>query len=260
MKNDLTFSIITCTWNSIRTVSETIDSVNQQDYSRVQQIFVDGGSTDGTIEFVQSHCPDALILRDVKGGISHAMNVGIKAASGDVIAHLHSDDYYVAPDVLSAVALALGSGAQWAYGNIDVLRYGEYVNAEYPMRPFSISRYAAGRASVSHPAVFVRAAAFREVGLFDESLKYAMDIDLWFRLGARYAPVQLDRSLTVFREHDGSLSTANKLKAREEDWRVRMRYFSQAPLETMFYGVRQWRQVRRLRREFALPSARVRSP
>lgn len=246
--HSLGFSVITCTWNSAATVRDTIESVHAQAHRKVEHIFVDGGSDDGTLEIIEALCPTAIVLRNVKGGISRAMNAGIEAATGDVVSHLHSDDYYAAPDVLTVVAEQMAGGAAWAYGKIDLLREGKVVSADYTMRPFSLQRYAAGAVSVPHPATFVRRDAFRTVGLFDESLKYAMDIDLWFRLGARYAPTQIDRVLTVFREHPGSLSTANVLKAREEEWRVRRRYFRQAPLATLRFGLRQARRVWRIKR------------
>jgi glycosyltransferase involved in cell wall biosynthesis len=251
MISKLSFSIVTCTWNSAATLAKTIQSVQSLDYPSVQHIFVDGGSTDGTLEIVKSCCPDAIVLHNIKGGISHAMNVGTANATGDVIAHLHSDDYYKSPDVLTIVESSLSSGARWAFGNIDILRHGKHVNAEYPMRAFSLSRFAAGRVSVLHPAVFIRRSALNEVGGFDETLKYAMDIDLWFRLGARYQPVLIDRSLAVFREHDGSLSTKNKLQARQEEWRVRQRYFCKHPLETVYFGLRNLKRVRQIRKEMA---------
>ena len=253
MAPTLKFSIVTCTWNSVATLGDTISSLQAQDYPHVENIFVDGGSTDGTLEMIAERCPNAIVLRDVKGGISRAMNAGVDAATGDVIAHLHSDDYYAVPDVLSRVASVFEAhpACQWVYGNIDILRNGVLHPADYPLRPFTFRRYAAGYASVPHPAVFVRREAFAAVGAFDVSLKYAMDIDLWLRLGRHCLPIQIDASLTVFREHEGSLSTANKLKARHEEWQVRRRYFVQVPIETMIFGLRYLRRTQRIRRELA---------
>lgn len=243
------FSVVTCTWNSAATVRDTIHSVLAQQHAKVEHIFVDGGSDDGTLEIIQELCPTAIVLRNVKGGISRAMNAGIEAATGEVISHLHSDDYYADHDVLAVVADHMADGAAWAYGKIDLLRGGVLVSADYPMRQFTLRRYAAGAASVPHPATFVRREAFKTVGMFDETLKYAMDIDLWFRLGARYAPRQINRVLTVFREHPGSLSTANMLKARQEEWRVRRGYFRLAPLATLRFALRQARRVWRIKRD-----------
>lgn len=245
------FSIITCTWNSAATLPQTIASVQAQRGVEVEHVFVDGGSTDGTLEQITSMAPQALVLRNVRGGISRAMNEGIKAATGDVIAHLHSDDYYCDEQVLSDVAAALDGGLFWLVGRIDVLKDDRIQHV--PANPTALTRssYTRGAVSIPHPAVFIRRQVFQQQGMFDESLRYAMDIDLWMRLLPVYQPLQLNRTLAVFREHAGSVSTANVLAAREEEFRVRQRYAGRHPLDALIYRLRFMRRMRRLRRQLA---------
>ena len=253
MSRPLEFSIVTCTFNSVATLADTIDSVRRQRYPRVNHIFVDGGSTDGTLEMIAERCPGATVLEKVRGGISAAMNAGIDAARGDLVAHLHSDDYYVDANVLARVAERFDAepAKQWAYGRIHLLMEGLIHPVNAPMRKFTFHGYAAGRASIPHPAVFIRRGIFDALGRFDTSLKYAMDIDFWLRLGRHHEPIQIDAPLTVFREHSGSLSTKNRIAARREEWRVRLRYFPEAPLATAAFGVWHLRRMQRLRREHA---------
>jgi glycosyltransferase involved in cell wall biosynthesis len=244
MPNSLLFSIVTCTWNSAATLADTLASVRAQTCADVEHIFVDGGSTDATLAMLEAYPGRKRILRDVGGGIARAMNEGIRAASGDIVAHLHSDDYYADPEVLQTVAARFaGAGVDWVYGNIQVLKEGRLL-PPHRMPPFSYSSFAAGKASVPHPAVFIRRAVFEQVGLFDEQLKYAMDIDLWLRLGQRARPALVERPLTVFRDHAGSLSSANKLKARREEFQVRKRHMGKAPLA---FGVFCLRYLKRMR-------------
>ena len=234
--NTPTFSIVTCTWNSAATLADTLASVQRQTCQDVEHIFVDGGSTDG-------------VLRDVGGGISRAMNQGIEAATGEYVAHLHSDDYYAADDVLETVAQRFASErVDWVFGTVQVLKDGQLI-PPYRMVPFSYRAFAAGRASVPHPAVFIRKSAFGRVGMFDETLKYAMDIDLWLRLGKVARPAPIARPLTVFRDHAGSVSSANKIKARQEEFQVRRRYLKQAPLAFGIYCLRYAKRMRTLRAE-----------
>lgn len=243
------FSIVTCTWNSGATLAETIRSVRMQTHPDVEHIFVDGGSTDGTLQLIERECPRALVLRGVSGGISRAMNAGVRAATGDVVAHLHSDDFYADGQVLSRVANALqDGGAMWAFGGMDTLRDGVRQPAARRVRAYSPERYAGGGVAILHPTVFIRREVFDTLGMFDESLRYAMDIDLWLRIGPCFAPVEIDATLAVFRVHSGSLSTANSTAARLEEWQVRRRYLARWPMATLLCGLRHWRMAERARR------------
>jgi len=241
------FSIITCTLNSAATVGETIASVLRQTHTDFEYIFVDGGSTDATLDIIERKCPTATVLHGVRGGISRAMNAGLDVAKGEVIAHLHSDDYYAGPDVLVAVDRALtDSGRLWACGEMDLLRDGKRTRAMRRPLPFTGRRYAMGSVTIFHPTVFITRELFRLVGGFDERLRFAMDIDLWLRIGALCTPVEINRPLTVFRQHSGSVSTANLRAARAEEFMVRKRYARRWPLETAIYSLRHWRRMRRL--------------
>lgn len=254
------FSIVTCTWNSAATLAETIRSVLAQDFPDVEHVFVDGGSTDGTLELIARECPKATVHHGVSGGISRAMNAGIQAATGDVIAHLHSDDFYADSQVLSRVAVALSdSGRMWAFGGMDTLRDGVRQVAPRRVRSFSPARYASGGVAILHPTVFIRRQVFDVVGLFDESLRYAMDIDLWLRIGPLFAPVEVNATLAVFRVHAGSASTANAPAARREEWQVRRRYLARWPLATFVCAMRHHRMAARERRLLALPRPKAKA-
>lgn len=249
MPNKPAFSIVTCTWNSAATLGDTLASVASQTLRDLEHIFVDGGSTDGTLEMIDAWPGNKRVLRDVQGGISQAMNEGIRHATGEFIAHLHSDDYYFSNDVLATVAERFAANkVDWVFGNIQVLKDG-VLGPPHAINPFSYWSLAAGKAFVPHPAVFVRKSAFERVGLFDERLKYAMDIDLWLRLGAVACPATVDRTFTVFRDHAGSVSSANKIKARQEEFSVRRRHMGKAPLAFAIYSLRYLKRMRQLRRE-----------
>jgi glycosyltransferase involved in cell wall biosynthesis len=99
------------------TLAETVRSVQAQDFSDYEQLFVDGNSTDGTLDYLRTLPGQVRIIEGATGGISRAMNVGIREARGEYICHLHSDDYFASPAVLSLVAQAFAkSGARWLFG------------------------------------------------------------------------------------------------------------------------------------------------
>ncbi len=246
------FSIITCTWNSEPYLAESISSVLAQDYPDIEYIFVDGGSTDGTLDRIRSLRRPYTLLENVRGGIGRAMNEGARVATGDVIHHLHGDDYYLHSGVLSEVAKRFETtGADWVVGRFMRVRNGSRTLDELVQRDFSFSRLLNGSFFCPHQSTFVSGPLFKSLGGFNENLRYAMDLDLWLRIGLRHRPALVEGALGVFREHAGSTSTSSVeaiLKARQEELGVRMQYFGRAPFAAATYYARHLVRTRRLRK------------
>jgi len=242
------FSIITCTWNSEPHLAQSIASVLAQDYSNFEYIFVDGGSTDGTLERIRSIPRPVRLIENVRGGVPVAMNRGLAAASGDVIAHLHSDDYYLHPHVLSRVAEAMKrTGRHWAIGICPFDRDGK-LDYPPPRLRYSYFNYVAARFTITHPAIFVGREVWQKVGVFDETCRYTSDIDLWLRIGRKFEPVLVDENLAAFRAHAGSRSTADVWAARSEELRVRRKHALLHPLAAALGLARLGLYYRRLAR------------
>ena len=239
-------SVVTCTRNSEPYLAECIESVLAQSYCDIEYILVDGGSTDGTLQRIEAIGRPIKIIRDVRGGISCAMNAGILAASGDVIAHLHSDDYYLGPSVLSQVAAAMEDETfGWCFGRVKRIINGNLVSENYSAPSYSPMRLLQGN-FIPHPATFVRRSLINQVGRFNESLKYAMDYDLWLRLSKISPAKELHVPLTAFREHDGSLSTSNRQAAMQEDYQIRISHCADNPVALLEHRLRYWVRRRRL--------------
>jgi len=234
-------SVITSTWNSEPFIDQCIASVQSQKHADIEHVFVDGGSTDGTLEKIRALSGNVRWVTDVRGGISNAMNVGAKMATGDVIAHLHGDDYYCHDSVLSIVSEELRlSQSPWLFGRILSDVSGNLVKPNWKMPKYSYGRLLRGN-FIAHPATFVDRQLFLDAGGFDESLKYAMDYDLWLRLAAKHMPAYVDDYLAVFRRHEGSTSTANFEKAFREDHAVRSRYISGLTSRSFHNAIYHWR-------------------
>jgi glycosyltransferase involved in cell wall biosynthesis len=219
------FSVVVCCWNSIKYIKQCVKSVLEQAYTSYEIVFVDGGSTDGTLDYISSVEATKTVLNDVRGGIAKAMNAGIEAARGEVISHLHADDYYLNQRVLERVRTVFAShpGLAWVFGRFKNDIDGEIMDPPYPFRRYS--RWTLLRRNiVPHCATFVTARVFAEVGLFDSRYRLAMDYDMWLRISARYEPVQIDDYLGAFRRHADSASSANRLQSFNEDFLARFRH------------------------------------
>ena len=84
-------SIITAVLNGVETIESCIKSVIRQTYENLEYIIIDGGSTDGTLEKIRAHDDEiALFISEADDGIYHALNKGLRLASGDVIGFLHA--------------------------------------------------------------------------------------------------------------------------------------------------------------------------
>lgn len=98
-------SVITATYNSANTISASIASMNKQNYSNVEHIIVDGGSSDTTLDIISdTSMRPVLVDSRPDQGIYDALNRGIRMASGDVIGFLHSDDEFATSEVLCDIA------------------------------------------------------------------------------------------------------------------------------------------------------------
>ncbi|RQW82095.1 MAG: glycosyltransferase [Geobacter sp.] len=233
------FSIITITLNSRKYLEETLTSVLSQDYQNLEYIFVDGGSTDGTLEIIKKHSENDPRIRwssEPDRGISDAMNKGVAMATGNVIAHLHSDDSYSDTGVLSFVADQFSSrpDALWLTGGEQIVDETGKVLREIPVRSYSYRKLIRSN-FILHAATFVRRTSFHEAGGFSVSRKYAMDYDLWLRLGALGSPITVDKILACFRFHGGSLSTAETEKAFAEELAIRKDFLCGRPVRFFFH-------------------------
>lgn len=221
------FSIITITYNSERYLEETIKSVLTQDYPDFEYIIVDGGSTDGTLDLVRKYADDDRISwkSEPDRGIADAMNKGIERAKGEIIAHLHSDDSYL-PGALRQVADAFERHAdvRWLTGCLrHVNELGDLLYDTRLKDSYSLENLLR-RNLIGHPATFIRREVFAEVGVFDTTLRYAMDYDLWLRIALRYPVLPLPSLLATFRVHAESLSSRELLQAFAEEYLIRQRF------------------------------------
>ncbi len=214
-------SIITCTVNSEKYLKECLDSVASQDYPNIEHVVIDGNSDDGTRRILEKY-PTIKVYTRNPMGISDAMNYGLEKSSGKIIAHLHSDDRYVnAESVSKAVNAIIESGRKWCVGKIILINSDG--SQKVPKNtPYSYRKIFT-KNPVGHPAVFIMREVFNSQGAFDTKLKYAMDIDLWLRIGTIYEPVQLFETLTFFRNYGGA-STRSLWKSKLEGLRVKRHY------------------------------------
>lgn len=204
-------TIITPSYNQGHYIDQTVDSVLGQGYPNLEYIVMDGGSTDGTLGILRKYDGRLLWTSERDRGQSHAINKGLRMATGDVIGFLNSDDRYEPGSILKIGRFfAAHSKAYWVTGRCRTIDpRGEEIRKAITLYKDFWLRIKSYRALlvlnyVSQPATFWRKEVTDAVGGFDESLGYAMDYDYWLRVGRSFKLWVLPDYLASFRVHPDS--------------------------------------------------------
>lgn len=222
-------SVITAVLSNRRYLSDAIESVLGQTHTDIEYIIVDGGSTDGTIELVQSY-GDKInkFISEKDKGVYYALNKGIAMASGEVIALLHSDDFYVNRFVISQIVEAFEQQkCDAVYSN---LYYVSNNNKDKIIRTWNAGIYKPDSFYYGwmppHPAFFAKREVYQKYGAFNTELKFAADYELMLRFILKHNIhiCYLPKYFIKMRVGGASnRSVGNRLKANIEDrkaWKI----------------------------------------
>ena len=174
-------SIVTVCLNSGATIRDTLDSVRQQSYPEIEHIIIDGVSTDNTLQIVEEFSDSvSSVISEKDRGIYDAMNKGIKAATGDIVYFLNSDDSLCDSDVLTNVVSTFNNNPEieLLYGNaVVVTKDGQY------QRKFNwLTKRNLIYSYLCHQVIFTKKSVFNEVGEFDLSYRIVSDFDWLLRV------------------------------------------------------------------------------
>lgn len=200
-------SIITPVYNGSEYLEELIRSVQQQDYSHIEHIIIDDGSTDGgaTVAILKRYPHLRWWSRENKGQYA-TLNEGLAAAKGDIVGIISADDKYVVPSALSAVIEFWQSHpeCECIYGRtLRIDSKGSLLPLDPTLRqepfPMWFLRYTL---LISHCSLFVTKTLVTDKGIwFDPSFRYAGDWDWIIRLSQASRFGYLDRPLSLYRDH-----------------------------------------------------------
>lgn len=177
-------SIITIVFNRVSEIEETIRSVLSQDYTDIEYIIVDGGSTDGTLDVVKKYQNKiSKYISEPDRGIYDAINKGINLASGDVIGIVNSGDTLFNQTVVSNVVKNfISSGAGIVYGNTVLV---DPINSNKVKRVFEGCEYVPDLFLYgwmpSHSSTYIKKSLFQQYGLYRLDLNIAADYELLLR-------------------------------------------------------------------------------
>jgi glycosyltransferase len=220
------FSIVTPVYNDPR-IRDTIEAVQRQrtDFD-VEHIVVDGMSTDGTVEVIES-ARDKIdrLIREDDDGVFDAMNTGIEAATGEVVGILNADDRYQDDSVLQDIHDRLReTGAETAYGDLVYVDESDGVVRYWQSGEFKPYKFYLGWLP-PHPTFFVRRSLYDTHGTFDQSFPIAADYELMLRFLQKHdvSTAYVDRVLVrMANGGQSNESVSNMIQAVKEmyqSWR-----------------------------------------
>lgn len=246
-------SLITVSYNSARTIADTLKSVQSQTYKDIEYIVVDGNSSDGTIEIVKQFLDSAKdvsqnasqgskkdvaqdasqgvvtkFLCERDKGIYDAMNKGLAMATGEVIGVLNSDDFYCSNDVIEEVVRAFQqNNTDCLYGDLN---YVDPIDTSKIVRKWRSGSFRKQNFLKGwmppHPTFFVRKSCYDKFGKFDTQFKSAADYELMLRFLFKEScsAVHLPKVMIHMRAGGVSnVSLKNRIRANREDrlaWKI----------------------------------------
>lgn len=179
-------SIITPSFNQGKYLEKTILSVLDQNYTNLEYIIIDGGSTDNSLEIIKKYSKHIVYwVSEKDDGQTQAINKGFKLATGDLISWMNSDDVYLKNSFKSI------ADKYNRYPDVDVFyadkininERGDFIRA-FRYHPFDMNAFIYHKMSMCNQACFWKRSVFDKIGLLDETIKFVMDMEYFIRMGS----------------------------------------------------------------------------
>ena len=214
-------SIITPSYNQAKYLEQTILSVLNQDHPRIEYIVMDGASTDGSVEIIKKYAGSLAHWESVKDkGQADAINKGFARATGEIVAWLNSDDYYLPGTISKAVKVfEENPDVVLVYANMlavdengqifNTLTYKQLTHED--LLCFQI---------IGQPAVFMRRSALQQTGGLDPNFHFLLDHLLWIQIAKHGRILHVDQTWSAARYHADAKNVAKAAEFGREAFRI----------------------------------------
>lgn len=209
-------SIVTPSYNQGQYIEETIRSVLLQGYPNLEYMIIDGGSTDNSVEIIKKYEPWLTYwVSEPDRGQSHAINKGFERCSGEIMAWINSDDYYMAGAFAKVAKSYLENpNTPVIVGSVANINWDSTtLSTQQPIYPYQTK---VDLTLKDHSEWFLpQAAAFFPLFSLEkagkwvrEELHYTMDREIFYRLCKLGVPTIIPDTLATYRHHDNCKTTA----------------------------------------------------
>lgn len=214
-------SIITPSYNQAAYLEQTILSVLNQDFSRIEYILVDGASTDGSVEIIKKYAGKfSYWVSEKDRGQADAINKGFTRATGDIVAWLNSDDYYLQGTVSAAVKVfEENPDAVLVYGNmLAVDEHGKTFNT-LSYKQLTLEDLLCFQI-IGQPAVFMRRSALTKTSGLNLDFHFLLDHLLWIHIAKQGKILHVDQTWSAARYHAEAKNRAKAAEFGREAFRI----------------------------------------
>lgn len=203
-------SVVIPAYNAAPWIGETLESVLAQTFQDFEVIVVDDGSKDDTAAVV-ARFKRVQCIRKPNGGQASARNVGIRAAQGEYVAFVDSDDLWLPDKLRMQTDLLRQSGLAWVYS--DAYAFDDETHRTLFIFSKVRRQYSGDILEqlfladfIPMPTPIVKRGVFEQIGYFDESdtSRYAEDWDMWLRIAACFPVGLVNQPLAQYRVHAAS--------------------------------------------------------
>ena len=214
-------SIVTPSFHQARYLEQTMRSVLEQDYPRIEYLVIDGASKDGSVDIIKKYEGKlAYWVSEKDTGQAEAINKGLSRATGEIVAWLNSDDYYLPGAVSSAVKIF--------EANPDVaLVYGDMLAVDENGRTTNSMKYTQLSLAdllcfqiIGQPSVFFRRDALQMAGLLDTAFHFLLDHHLWIRIAQQGSILHVPQVWSAARYHAEAKNVAKAAEFGREAFRI----------------------------------------
>jgi len=228
-------SVVVPSYNKVKYIGKTLESIAKQNYPNLEVIIQDGGSTDGTTEIIHEFAkkyPKIIQYESKKDkGQLDAINKGLKKATGQILTYINADDAYTS-GALNDVAktyMAHPEALWFAGKGIVIDSKGRqiakpvtwYKNVFLSLNLKSlllIINY------LMQPSVFITRSAYEKYGPFSGTSDFVTEYDLWLRLSNYRMPIVINKTLSKFRIEGNTKTSIMPKDLLHEDEKIARKY------------------------------------
>ncbi len=215
-------SIITISYNSSKTIEETLKAVQNQTYSRIEHIIVDGKSSDNTINICNDFKHISKMVSEPDKGVYDAFNKGLNMATGEVVGFLNADDVFCDQHTLKKISEAFDEQTDCVFANLNYINDKGKIVRKWRSNSYQKGAFNKGWMP-AHPTFYCRKAIYNQLGGYDDSFDIAGDFELMLRFLEKNNIRSKFIDQTLIKMRSGGLSNSglsSKIKIIKEEIRA----------------------------------------